>query len=143
MQLRRIIQPTSLAPIGLATKYTWRRRQMARSFGLTRGMESFKLGALTTLLEFGFLDMDCSDGKKILSDRQAYAAMFSFLENYYRSTNADEIGSLLGSMSIVSDGLPLDRALWDDWKSAVEKSINDEVDVGLQLTGSPPSTDVR
>lgn len=41
-----------------------------------------------------------------ISIRQAYIAMFRFLEIYYDRTHADEIGALLGGMAIDEDGSP-------------------------------------
>ena len=53
---------------------------------------------------------------------EAYAAMYFFLEELYRRTHSDEIGGLLGSMSLLADGLPADRAIVADWKRAVERA---------------------
>ena len=49
----------------------------------------------------------------------AYKAMFRFLEKYYALTNAEEIGALLGSMSmkIFVGDKPADPAMWTTgWK---------------------------
>ena len=53
----------------------------------------------------------------------AYKAMFRFLEKYYALTNVDEIGVLLGSMSmeIFQDEKPADPAMWDDWIDAIRE----------------------
>jgi hypothetical protein len=56
-----------------------------------------------------------------LTDKQAFAAMVSFLENYYQQTQADDIGALLGSLQLLSDGKPADPALWQDWLASVQK----------------------
>ena len=58
-----------------------------------------------------------------MTTEMAYRAMIIFLEGYYRATNADDIGALLGSLSIQPDGLPADSALWVEWKGAVERAI--------------------
>ena len=60
----------------------------------------------------------------ILTDKQAYAAMFRYLEDLYARTRSDEIGGLLGAMSMVPDGLPADPAIADDWRAAVEYVLN-------------------
>lgn len=70
----------------------------------------------------------------ILDERKAYEAMFAFLRNRWERMKSDELGSLLGEMSIVpeesSDWLetPRGRALrtgdpatWWDWMAAVEE----------------------
>lgn len=62
--------------------------------------------------------------KDILSSRQAYVAMLIFLERYYEMTQADEIGALLGSMQLLDDGVPADRALLNDWEGAVKASLS-------------------
>ena len=58
-----------------------------------------------------------------MSPEIAYAAMFYFLKDLYTRTQSDEIGSLLGSMSLREDGRPWDRAFEADWQRAVEKAI--------------------
>ena len=45
-----------------------------------------------------------------LTDQQAYLAMFRFLENLYSTTQSNDIGGLLGSMSLLADGVPADSA---------------------------------
>ena len=53
----------------------------------------------------------------------AYKAMFRFLENYYALTHAEDIGALLGSMSVdlFSNGMPADPAMWEDWMQAIQE----------------------
>ncbi len=57
-----------------------------------------------------------------LSIRQAYMAMFRFLESYYDRTHADDVGALLGGMAIDEDGEPMDPAAWSDWLDAVRQT---------------------
>lgn len=66
--------------------------------------------------------------KKQLTIEQAYKAMFYFLENEYKSTEIDEIGGLLGSLSwkIFSDSQPADPAVWKNWIDAVQQALNDK-----------------
>jgi hypothetical protein len=45
------------------------------------------------------------------------------LDQYYQQTQADDIGALLGSLQLLSDGIPADPAMWDDWLIAVEKVL--------------------
>ena len=59
----------------------------------------------------------------LLSSKQAYMAMFNFLEKYYELTRSDDIGALLGGMQILEDGSPMDQALVRDWDEAVKLSI--------------------
>lgn len=51
---------------------------------------------------------------------EAYRAMVLFLEKEWELTGKpDELGSLLGSMSTLQDGLPVDPANWEQWLEAV------------------------
>jgi hypothetical protein len=58
-----------------------------------------------------------------LDIKLAYQAMFRFLEKYYELTNADEIGALLGSMSmdVFRGAMPADPAMWEDWLAAIRE----------------------
>ncbi len=52
---------------------------------------------------------------------EAYRAMFLFLEKEWELTGKpDELGSLLGSLSTLEDGLPVDPANWAQWLEAVK-----------------------
>ena len=57
-----------------------------------------------------------------LSAKRSYIAMLYFLENYYAQTGSDEIGALLGSLSLNADEMPMDAAMWQEWLGCVEKS---------------------
>ena len=72
---------------------------------------------------------------KNLSKKNAYLAMFSFLEDYYARTNSGEIGSLLSGMCLMTDGMPMDRAYWDEWERAVQKALDGGVDAGARGIG--------
>lgn len=61
---------------------------------------------------------------KTLTDEQAYAAMFYFLERYWEREKSDEIAMLLGGMSILQDGGTADPAYLQDWNEAVEFALN-------------------
>lgn len=67
-----------------------------------------------------------------LSIRQAYAAMYWYLDRYYQHTRSDEIGGLLGSMSLLQGGSPADPAIWPDWLKAVERAVQ-HGDQGIDL----------
>lgn len=70
---------------------------------------------------------------KYLSEREAYAAMFAFLENRYRLTESDELGALLGSMSLLPSGGTADPAIWEDWLNAIKEAESGSVRVGMEL----------
>lgn len=68
-----------------------------------------------------------------LTEQQAYLAMFRFLEDIYESTKSDDIGGLLGSMSVLADGAPADSAIMADWASAVRAALDGNVDASMRL----------
>lgn len=77
--------------------------------------------------------------EKVLTSKEAYLAMYSFLVGYYELTKADDVGSMLGGLSLMADGEPLDPAFLDDWHKAVEKARNGHVDAYMRLTKPDPS----
>ncbi len=58
----------------------------------------------------------------------AYKAMYNFLEEYYLRTKSDDIGSLLGDISLLTDGTSADPAVKNDWNKAYDKAINNSND---------------
>jgi hypothetical protein len=69
----------------------------------------------------------------MLSKQEAYAAMFAFLEHWFGLTKSDELGALLGSMSLLPDGRTADPALWEDWCAAVERAKSGAVRLDMEL----------
>lgn len=65
----------------------------------------------------------------------AYKAMFRFLEKYYALTNADDIGALLGSMSmeIFQGEIPADSAMWDEWLEAIRDVMAEQAREAMPL----------
>ncbi|PPE74597.1 hypothetical protein C3942_07490 [Solimonas fluminis] len=60
-----------------------------------------------------------------LSKKEAYKAMFLFLEREYQLTKSDDIGSLLGAMQFLGDGVPADPAAWEDWEECVGQALRE------------------
>lgn len=60
--------------------------------------------------------------------------MFAFLKAYYDRGQSDEIGGLLGSLSLLQDGSPADPAYLSDWNAAVEAALSGRVDATLRLS---------
>ncbi len=75
-----------------------------------------------------------------LTDKEAFLAMYSFLQHWYEMTKSDDIGSLLGSMSLLEDGRTADPAIESDWLKAIEKALEGEVNAGLVLKESSDLT---
>jgi hypothetical protein len=60
-----------------------------------------------------------NDAETRLTTRQAYLAMFEFLRRCYERGPSDEIGGLLGGLSLLPDGGPADLAVASDWDEAI------------------------
>ena len=56
---------------------------------------------------------------ELLTKKEAYLAMFRFLERQYEMTSSDDIGSLLGGMQLLADGITADEGEWLEWLDAV------------------------
>ena len=70
---------------------------------------------------------------KFLTEKQAYEAMFYFLELRYQELKEDALASLLGDMSTLSDGGPADPAIENYWSKSVEFALTDGVASRLQF----------
>ena len=60
------------------------------------------------------------------STREAYEAMFCFLEAHFDRDGSDELAALLGSLALNADGQPMDPAAWTDWLAAVRIVTGDD-----------------
>ena len=54
-----------------------------------------------------------------LTQLQGYNTMAKLLDSYYKKTNSDDFGGLLGDMSFLVDGCTADPAIWGDWTDAI------------------------
>lgn len=63
---------------------------------------------------------------KNLTTLQAFNAMREFLENYYKKTFSDDIGSLLGDLQLLQDGKTADPAAWQDWIECINKTLKNK-----------------
>lgn len=70
---------------------------------------------------------------KTLTEQQAYLAMFFFLEQHWRRCSSDDIGALLGSLSLLPNGTPADPAFAGDWDAAVNSALSGKVDARMSL----------
>jgi len=61
-----------------------------------------------------------------LTVRQAYLAMFEYLRQYYERGQSDEIGAMLGALSLLSDGGSVDPATLDDFLHSVDVVLQEE-----------------
>jgi hypothetical protein len=65
--------------------------------------------------------------------KDCYLAMFSFLENHYELTKSDDIAVLLGSMSIMNDGKPVDKAILAAWNRAIINVCENKADACFKI----------
>ena len=69
----------------------------------------------------------------MMTDKQAYAAMFHFLEEYWKRGKSDDIGGLLSSLSMLQNGSTADPAMANDWRQAVEYALKGGKPGSLEL----------
>jgi len=58
-----------------------------------------------------------------MTDKQAYAAMFRFIEERWERLKSDDLGQLLGEMSLLQDGSTADPAIKGEWQRAVDYAL--------------------
>lgn len=66
--------------------------------------------------------------------KEAYAAMYAYLQMLYDTTGSDDLGGFLGSMSLLEDGTPADPGVWEDWMRAVQRARDGQIHLALDLT---------
>jgi len=73
-----------------------------------------------------------SQRARVLTERQAFKAMFVYLTTWFEqfAEESDDLKYLLSNMQFVEDDLPVDHALWDDWMQAVDTVVQDDFDLG-------------
>ena len=64
--------------------------------------------------------------ERALSVRQAYVAMYRFLEDYQRRGGSDDIFMLLHAMRLTGVNDTTDPGSWSDWIQAVEATNRDD-----------------
>ncbi len=72
---------------------------------------------------------------------QAFEAMKVFLEGYYERTQSDDIGSLLGDLDFLEDGITADPAAWGDWMGSVRKILDTWPTLSMLNLSKPPGVD--
>jgi hypothetical protein len=70
--------------------------------------------------------------ERMLTERQAYLAMFSFLAAYYER-GPSAIAGLLSSLSLLVDGTSAGAAQMFDWENAVTRVLSGEIDARLRF----------
>jgi hypothetical protein len=60
---------------------------------------------------------------KSVTNLQAFNIMKQYLNSFYHKTKSDDIGSLLGDIWLLEDGLTADPAAWEDWVDSIKSII--------------------
>ena len=60
--------------------------------------------------------------------------MFEFLVSLYQRTKSDELGALLGSMSLLEDGATADPAIWQEWVGCIHQVKQGDIDSSLGIS---------
>lgn len=65
----------------------------------------------------------------MISERQAYLAMFCFPERYWErgGRTSEELADILGSIHPTSDGRTGDPAAWADWMECIDDAVSRRV----------------
>jgi hypothetical protein len=62
-----------------------------------------------------------------LTERQAFAAMVLFLEQFYQRTESDEVGGLLSDLNFSADeAQTADPAAWQAWLDCIQQAVSTE-----------------
>jgi len=57
---------------------------------------------------------------------QAFEVMKHFLEEVYRQTGSDDLGSLLGDLQWACDDMTMDPAAWSGWLRSVDVILSND-----------------
>ena len=68
-----------------------------------------------------------------MTEKEAYTAMYGFLEMVYERTKSSDLGALLGDMSTLGDQETADPAVWHECLKCVIQAKNGEIDTKLYL----------
>ena len=72
---------------------------------------------------------------KLISEEEAFWAMFYFLEKHYDLTDGQiMVGDILSNCEPFEDGNPADAAMFEDWNKAILRVKNE---------GKPPSKTLK
>ena len=69
----------------------------------------------------------------MLTEDEAYLAMFAYLEYRWNIIKSPDIGNCLSDMSLLPDGSSADPAIKDEWRKAVELVKAGKVDASQKL----------
>jgi hypothetical protein len=112
--------------------------QMVHKFGSRQEMDKLSMEVLIKpraplILKLALTVNDRINDMKTLTDQQAYAAMYYFLKQIWERTKSDDLGGILGDLSVLPDGTPADPAVPKDWNRAIEYALNSGKPDSLKL----------
>jgi hypothetical protein len=64
-----------------------------------------------------------TERRKQRTSAAEYSAMFKFLDEYDNGTFPDDVGGLLGQLSLLREGTPFDRKDVSQWRKAVSLAV--------------------
>lgn len=70
--------------------------------------------------------------------QEAYLAMYQFLVDFYDRTKCDDVGALLGELSLLADGKSADPAAMHHWNRCLDLAASGKVDALLRLQRTQP-----
>lgn len=70
----------------------------------------------------------------ILTTKEAYRAMYAFLEIQYKISKTVDVEWLLGTMQLLADGDSADPAMWEDWEDAINYAKENPNNANLKLS---------
>ena len=63
-----------------------------------------------------------------LPDKNAYLAMYAFLESYFQRTRSEDVAALLADIGLLQHGGPAASAVTHEWREALERVAAGKVD---------------
>jgi hypothetical protein len=73
---------------------------------------------------------------KLMTSHEAYLAMYSFLDAYYRRGKVRNVATLLGALAILPDGNLANPAFKGDWDKAVAAVLNETSHADYRVSGT-------
>lgn len=68
-----------------------------------------------------------------LPHKDAYLAMYAFLETYYERTRSEDVAALLADIGLLAHGGPADSAVLIEWRDALDRVAAGRIDAKRRL----------
>lgn len=73
---------------------------------------------------------------EMLTEDEAYLAMFAYLESRWDIIKTPDLADCLSEMSFLPDGSPVDPAIKHEWREAIKRVKSGKVDARQRLRKS-------